>query len=57
MRTAQESYAELRRLMRQSEVGIDYESPTIGAKEADPESLQKQMEYAWNRGGYLMLAA
>ncbi len=57
MRTAQESYAELRRLMRQSEVGIDYESPTIGAKEADAESLQKQLEYAWNRGGYLMLAA
>ena len=57
MRTAQESYAELRRLMRQSEVGIDYESPTIGAKAADAESLQKQLEYAWNRGGYLMLAA
>ncbi len=57
MRTAQESYAELRRLMRQSEVGIDYESPTIGAKEADAASLQKQLEFAWDRGGYLMLAA
>jgi cyclohexanone monooxygenase len=57
MRTAQESYTELRRLMRQSEVGIDYESPTIGAKEADPDSLQKHLEFAWARGGYLMLAA
>jgi cyclohexanone monooxygenase len=57
MRTAQESYTELRRLMRQSEVGIDYESPNIGAKEADPDSLQKHLEFAWARGGYLMLAA
>jgi len=57
MRTAQESYTELRRLMRQSEVGIDYESPTMGAKEADPDSLQKHLEFAWQRGGYLMLAA
>ena len=57
MRHAQENYDEIRRLVRQSEVGISYESPTIGAKEASPEDLQKQLDFAWKRGGYLMLAA
>lgn len=57
MRHAQETYDEIRRLIRQSEVGVSYESPTIGAKEATPEELEKQLEFAWSRGGYLMLAA
>ena len=57
MRHAQESYDEIRRLIAKSEVGISYEGPTHGAKEADAESLQKQLEFAWARGGYLMLAA
>ncbi|HMM76024.1 MAG TPA: NAD(P)/FAD-dependent oxidoreductase [Gammaproteobacteria bacterium] len=57
MRHAQETYAEIRRLVRQSEVGIAYEGPEHGAKEASAESLQKQLEFAWARGGYLMLAA
>jgi len=57
MRHAQETYEEIRRLVRQSEVGIAYESPDHGAKEASAEALQKQLEYAWARGGYLMLAA
>ena len=57
MRHAQETYEEIRRLVRQSEVGIAYEGPDHGAKEASPESLQQQLEFAWARGGYLMLAA
>lgn len=57
MKQAQEGYDEIRRLARQSEVGISYEGPSIGAKQADPESLQKQLEFAWERGGYLMLAS
>ena len=57
MRHAQETYEEIRRLVRQSEVGIAYEGPAHGAKEASPESLQQQLEFAWARGGYLMLAA
>jgi len=57
MRSAQENYEEIRRLVRQSEVGIAYEGPTIGAKQADAEELEKQLDFAWKRGGYLMLAA
>ena len=57
MRHAQETYDEIRRLCRQSEVGISYEGPDHGAKEADAESLRRQLEFAWERGGYLMLAA
>ncbi len=57
MRHAQENYGEIRRLVRQSEVGIAYDSPTIGAKQATPDELQKQLDYAWKRGGYLMLAS
>lgn len=57
MKAAQENYDELRRLERLSEVGIAYEVPKEGAKQADPESLQKQLEAAWARGGYLMLVA
>jgi len=57
MRHAQETYAEIRRLVRQSEGGIAYESPDHGAKEASAEALQQQLEFAWARGGYLMLAA
>ena len=57
MRHAQETYEEIRRLAAQSEVGISYESPTIGAKQATAEELHKQLEFAWQRGGYLMLAA
>ena len=57
MRHAQETYDQIRRLVRQSEVGIAYASPDHGAKEASPESLRQQLEFAWARGGYLMLAA
>ena len=57
MRHAQETYDEIRRLVRQSEVGIAYASPDHGAKEASAESLRQQLEFAWARGGYLMLAA
>jgi cyclohexanone monooxygenase len=57
MKQAHEGYDEIRRLARQSEVGISYESPDIGAKHADKESLLKQLEFAWQRGGYLMLAS
>lgn len=57
MRYAKENYDEIRRLIKLSEVGIAYETPDHGAKDADPESLQKQLEAAWARGGYLMLVA
>ena len=57
MREAQANYAEFRRIARQSEVGIAYESPTVGAKEANDEEFERQMEFAWQRGGYLMVAA
>lgn len=57
MREAQAHYAEFRRIARQSEVGIAYESPRVGAKEASDEEFERQMEFAWQRGGYLMLAA
>ncbi len=57
MRHAQETYGEIRRLVRQSEVGIAYEGPDHGAKQASAEALQQQLEFAWARGGYLMLAA
>ena len=57
MRHVQETYEDIRRLVRQSEVGVAYESPDHGAKEASPEALRQQLEFAWARGGYLMLAA
>ena len=57
MREAQHGYDEIRRLVRQSEVGIAYTSPDHGAKEASAEALQQQLDFAWARGGYLMLAA
>ena len=57
MKKAQETYAEIRRLISYSEIGVAYEGPDHGAKQADPESLEKQLDFAWKRGGYLMLAA
>ena len=57
MRQIQANYTEHRAQMRQSEVGVAYNMPEHGAKEADAESLQQQLEFAWRRGGYLMLVA
>jgi cyclohexanone monooxygenase len=57
MRQAQAHYEDLRKLERQSLAGVPYEPVDHGAKVADPAALQKQLEFAWARGGYLMLAA
>ncbi len=57
MREAQATYGEIRRLIKESEVGLHYEMPDHGAKEATAKALQQQLEFAWARGGYLMLAA
>ena len=57
MRQVHDSYEDIRRLVRQSEIGIAYQSPDHGAKQASAEALQQQLDFAWARGGYLMLAA
>lgn len=57
MRQIQQTYAEHRAQMRASEVGVAYTLPDHPATQADPDGLQRQLETAWQRGGYLMLVA
>lgn len=52
-----ENYLEIRQRVRESFFGIDFEVPDHGAVQATPEQVEAQLDFAWKRGGYMMLAA
>ena len=57
MREMQENYGDYRRLIRESIGGVPFEMPEHGAVEDTPEEREKVFDFAWKRGGYIMIAA
>ncbi|WP_336855494.1 NAD(P)/FAD-dependent oxidoreductase [Sinomonas albida] len=56
-REIKDHYPAIRQRVRESYFGIDFEVPDHGAVEASPEEVEAQLDFAWKRGGYMMLAA